>query len=412
MLKNELLEIIANKENSGIEFKRDDIRPEKLAKEAVAMANFQGGKIILGVEDDGTISGIQRNNTEEWVMNIFKDKIHPMILPFYEEIQVDETRVAVISFPQGISKPYVLRHNGREEIYIRVGSTSQLATREQQMRLFESGGMLHIEMLPVAGTSFESIDLDRLNYYLESIIKDPAMPENKKEWIDRLLGLGLMTEDGLGNKVCSIAGLICFGINPRRYMKQAGLRIMAFSGVEKEYSALLDTVLDAPLVGRWRLTASGQKELVDQGLIEKFAAVLEPFITQESDKIDQHMRREKTWFYPWEALRETIINALAHRDWTKSVDIEITNYQDRLEVISPGKLQNSMTIEKMIAGQRYPRNPLIMEVLRDYGYVDSRGMGVRTKIIPLMRKINGIDPIFEATEDYLKCILPRKKIII
>ena len=62
MLKSELLEIIANGESSGVEFKRDDIRPEQLAKEVVAMANFQGGCVLLGVEDDGTISGIHRQN--------------------------------------------------------------------------------------------------------------------------------------------------------------------------------------------------------------------------------------------------------------------------------------------------------------------------------------------------------------
>ena len=83
MLKSELLEIIANRENSGVEFKRDDIRPEQLAKEIVAMLNLQGGAVILGVEDDGAISGLQRDNTEEWVMNVFRDKIHPSVLPFY-----------------------------------------------------------------------------------------------------------------------------------------------------------------------------------------------------------------------------------------------------------------------------------------------------------------------------------------
>lgn len=67
-----------------------------------------------------------------------------------------------------------------------------------------------------------------------------------------------------------------------------------------------------------------------------------------------------------------------------------------------------MTIAKMLAGQRSPRNNLIMEVLRDYGYVDSRGMGVLTKIIPLMQSLNQVSPIFEATEDYLKTLLPRK----
>ncbi len=106
MLKTELLEIIANGENSGVEFKRDDIRPEQLAKEVVAMANFQGGRVLLGVEDDGVISGIQRDDLEEWVMNVFQNKIHPMILPFYEEVKLDDDKtVAVVSFPICISKP-------------------------------------------------------------------------------------------------------------------------------------------------------------------------------------------------------------------------------------------------------------------------------------------------------------------
>jgi ATP-dependent DNA helicase RecG len=69
MTKSELLELIANQENSGVEFKSDDLRPERLAREIVALANFQGGRILLGVEDDGTITGIQRNDLEHWVMD-------------------------------------------------------------------------------------------------------------------------------------------------------------------------------------------------------------------------------------------------------------------------------------------------------------------------------------------------------
>ena len=80
MLKSELLQIIANGENSGVEFKRDDCRPEQLAKEIMALANLRGGLILLGVEDDGMISGIQRKNLEEWVMDtVFTKKIHPFI---------------------------------------------------------------------------------------------------------------------------------------------------------------------------------------------------------------------------------------------------------------------------------------------------------------------------------------------
>ncbi|MBD2813237.1 putative DNA binding domain-containing protein [Xenorhabdus sp. Flor] len=406
MLKTELLEIVANGENSGVEFKRDDIRPEQLAREVVAMANFQGGRVLLGVEDDGTISGIQRSKLEEWVMNVFQDKIHPMILPFYEEVKLDDGKaVAIVSFPMGISKPYVLRHAGKEEIYIRVGTISRLATREQQMRLFELGGMLHTEVMPVPRTDISCLDEARLTNYIKDILRDPDVPKTPEEWQARLLGLSFLTE-AAGSVCCTIAGLVLFGKSPRRHLKQAGLRIMSFNGEDKEYQAELDDLLDGPMVGRWD-TEHGDKRLVDGGIIERFMDAMVPFISQESDQIDEGLRRDTTWFYPLEAVREAVINALAHRDWTRFVEIEVSSYSDRLEVISPGALPNSMTIEKMKAGQRSPRNTIVMEVLRDYGYVDYRGMGVRTKIVPLTKALSGKEPGFDLTDDYLKTILYR-----
>lgn len=406
MLKTDLLEIIANGENSGVEFKRDDIRPEQLAKEVVALSNFQGGLILLGVEDDGSVSGIQRDNLEEWVMDVVQGKIHPMLLPFYEEVKVDETKsVAVLSFPQGISKPYVVRHSGKEDIYIRVGSTSRLATREQQMRLFELGGMLHAEVMPVPRTDMSCLDDARLNNYIRDILGDPDVPDTAEGWQTRLLGLGFLTE-AAGQVCCTIAGLVLFGKNPRRFLRQAGLRVMVFSGNDKDYQAEYDQILNGPMVGRWESTG-GDRRLVDGGLIERFIEAMNPYISQESDHIDEGFRRQANWFYPPEAVRETVINALGHRDWTRFVEIEVGSYSNRFEVISPGTLQNSMTVEKMKAGQRSPRNTIIMEVLRDYGYVDYRGMGVRTKIIPLTKALTGIDPEFVVTDDYLKTTLFR-----
>ena len=233
MLKAELLEIIANGENSGVEFNRDDIRPEQLAKEIVALANFQGGRVILGVEDDGSISGIRRAHLEEWVMNIIRDKVHPLILPFYEEIKIDKgNSVAVMTLPQGISKPYVVRDGGVEKIYIRVGSTSQPATREQQMRLFELGGMLHTELMPVPRTDLSCLDVARLQNYLNDFIRDPELPKTSIEWEKRLLGLGFLVEAG-GKVYCTVAGLVLFGKSPRRYLKQSGLRVFVFAGFKR-----------------------------------------------------------------------------------------------------------------------------------------------------------------------------------
>lgn len=408
MLRTDLLEIIANGENSGVEFKRDDIRPEQLAKEFVALANLRGGMVLLGVEDDGAISGIQRGDLETWVMDtVFGRYVHPLLLPFYEVVTLEDgKRVAVVSIATGTSKPYVLRHNGREDIYVRVGSTSRLATREQQARLFESGGMLHSEILPVSGAAFEALDRERLQDYLLTLAGDRELPATDEAWVRRMIGLGFMTETDVASPVCTIAGLVLFGRTPRRFLRQAGVRWMAFNGSDKSYQALDDTILDSPLVGRFD-SQGGSRELIERGLIEDLMDRMQPFISVEDETLVGGLRRQRKWHYPPEALRESIINALAHRDWTRALEVEVVSYTDRLEVLSPGALQNSMTIEKVLAGQRSPRNQIIVEVLRDYGYVDARGMGVRNKIVPLMLEGNGVRPDFEATEDYVRVVLPR-----
>lgn len=404
MLKSDVHELIVNGESSGVEFKEDTIRPEQLAKEIVAMCNFQGGRVLLGISDHGQVVGITRSNLEEWVMNVVQSRVHPMILPYYEEVQMDEgKRVAVVSFPPGVSKPYVLRNEGREDIYIRVGSTSRLATREQQMRLYELGGLLHTESIPVPRTNIDSLDEARLTNYLRDILQDPVVPKSPKEWQIRLQAMGFLTESN-GQIYCTVAGLILFGKRPRQFLKYAGVRLMVFDGTDKDYRALVDEILDGSVVGRFDIQ-KGNKQLVEVGLIERLLEKLKPYIAEESTAIDESLRRQTKWFYSIEAIRETILNAVAHRDWTRFNEIEITLYNDRLEVLSPGALTNSMTIEKMKAGQRSARNPLIMETLRDYGYVDWRGMGVRTKIIPLSEAYSGKQPDFEVTDDFVKIVL-------
>ena len=408
MTKDELLQLIAAGENSGVEFKRDDLRPEQLAKEVAALANFQGGHVLIGVADDCTVTGVQREDLERWVMDaVFGQAVHPMLLPFYEEIQVaDGLRVAVVTVTQGVTKPYVVRHRGREDIYVRVGSTSQRASREQQARLFAAGGLIHTEMLPVSGSGLPDLSLERLAEYLTTIVGEQEAPDSEEAWHERLCALGFMAEREDGPPACTIAGLVLFGYRPRRLLRHAGVRWMCFKGDQKAYEALDDQVLEGPLVDLWR-RLSGGRERVEKGLIERLTDAMRPFVSEETGLIEGTMRRERRWHYPPEALREGIVNALTHRDWTRYEEIEVVRYSDRVEILSPGAMQNGMTIEKMIAGQRVPRNLLISEVLRDYSYADARGMGVRNKIIPLMRMHNGLDPEFQATEDYLRLTLRR-----
>jgi ATP-dependent DNA helicase RecG len=109
--------------------------------------------------------------------------------------------------------------------------------------------------------------------------------------------------------------------------------------------------------------------------------------------IDAGGQRQERWDYPLESVRETIVNAVAHRDYTISViDIESSIYSNRLEIISPGRLPNTVTVDKMRAGYRASRNELVKEVLRDYRYVEATGLGVPRKIVEGMRAHNGTDP--------------------
>ena len=98
--------------------------------------------------------------------------------------------------------------------------------------------------------------------------------------------------------------------------------------------------------------------------------------------------------YPREAVREAVVNALVHRDYLLSnTDIELTIFDDRMEIVSPGCLPNGITPARMLTGCRATRNQLIKDVMRDYRYLENSGMGVPRKIVKSMREHNGTEPV-------------------
>ena len=265
--------------------------------------------------------------------------------------------------------------------------------------------MKHSELLPVPGSGLSDLSRERLADYLTSIL-GREVPTTEEAWHERLCAQGFMVEQEDDLPVCTIAGFVLFGYRPRRLLGHAGIRWKCLDGKEQTRHVLDDQVIEGPLVDLWKVL-SGGRELVGKGVIEGLADAMRPFISEEAGQIEESMRRERRWHYPLEALREGVVNALTHRDWTRQELIEVVRYGDRIEILSPGGLQTGMTVERIISGQRAPRNPLISNTLRDYGYLDARGIGVRNKIIPLMRAYNGVDPAFEATEDYLRLTLRR-----
>jgi len=391
MTKTELAELIRNGEHSGVEFKRDDVHPDSLAKEIAALANLEGGYLLLGVEDDGTVCGITRRpkEVEGWVMNVCRTNIQPAFIPYFESIRWDKSRrVAVVTIPaDSPDKPYKAREGRHWVTFVRVGSTSRVATREEEQRLYQASGILRYDIKPVPGSTLKDLDLHRLaNYFADIRGQDHPSLDDKEGWFHLLVNTEIMVEDR-GQAIPTVGGMLLFGSRPNKFLPQAGISATAYPGLEKEYSTIEEEVIRGSLVSLF----SKQKRVSESGVIDRAVEFVRRNMGVRA--WIEGGRRHQQHSYPLEAVREVIVNAVAHRDYTiTGTDVEISLYKNRLEIISPGRLPNTVTVEKMKQGYRVSRNELIKEVLRDYGYIEHRGMGIPYKVIRGMREHNGTEP--------------------
>ena len=401
MLKSDLLALINQGEGAKVEFKTDDVRPESMAKEIVSFANMNGGYILIGVEDGGgKIVGVQRENLQAWLMDtVIGRHVHPAILPDYEEVAIDDASVAVVKIPRGVAKPYVLRHNEREDIYVRYGDTCQLATREQVVRLFDASGLLSAEELPVYGSRLDELDARRCAEYFQRILGESPMENQREILVNRSFLVGDESPQS-----CSIFAYALFAKPPGRRVPQAVARLTVYPGEDKDYDTAFDKVLDVPFL-EFRGEISGN-DVIEPALHERLLDLVEPYISE--DKLPRGTRIRE-WDYPREAVRELIVNALIHRDWTKQNYVRVVVYKNRMEIVSPGALPNGMTVEKIKSGAQLLRNPRLVRIFREYGYLEDQGLGIRRKVIPLMKKHNDSEPQFESTEDFFKVTLRKRR---
>ncbi len=384
----ELLELIKNGENSGVEFKRDAIDNRTLAKEIVAFANLGGGRLLLGIEDDGTVSGVKRANIETWIMNACREKIRPEIIPYVQLFRDVEPGkdVALVQVDRGWSVHH-LWHSNRRTHYLRIGSQCRKIDAEELDRLFQRRNSFRLETRPVSGTYFSDLDLRRLrDYFIRLRRQDVPGEGDIEKWQRLLINTGFMTpaDDRVS---ASVAGLLLFGLNPNRFLIQGGLNAVANLGLEKEYAVRELISLRGPLTPLY-----GNSGLIEDGLVEQAVS----FVTRNTDiSADQGngVRSKDRWDYPKEVIQEVVVNALIHRDYSISPEnIELSIYSDRLEILSPGRLPDGLTPDGIQIGYRVARNQLLKDVMRDYGYIDRMGMGVPRKIVNGMKEHNGTEP--------------------
>ena len=400
----ELSALLRESENSGVEFKRDDIRPEDLAKALVALSNLRGGRVLLGVEDDGTVSGLVRDRVDEWVLTVARDKVRPPLIPYVETVTDPGSgrRIAVVTVEADYAV-HAVWHNKHSSYIIRVGRQSREASTEELPRLMQQRGAFRAELRPISGSSYEDLDHRRLVDYFQRV-RGQTVPErdDRQGWVQLLSATEFLVE-GVREAVPSLAAIALFGTSTARHLPQSGIDAVAYPGLEKDYAAVERVTLRGPLAPL--MTSAG--ELVEPGIVDSAVAFVRRNVGVRAE-LANGVRRVETRGLPDEPVREALVNAVIHRDYLLAhTDVELGLYPDRLEVVSPGRLPNGVTVERMLAGTRAARNELLKDVMRDYGYLEHMGLGVPRKIVRGMREFNGSEPEFGIGEESLTLVLRR-----
>ena len=386
-------ESIKNGESSYVEFKEKFTDNLEIAKEIVAFLNLRGGKIFIGVSDDGKIVGVDEKeikNIEERIMNICRSVVQPEIIPVYEKVKINGKFISILEV-NGIDKPYYVFKNNRKTYYIRVGTTVREATRDELRRLFQASGLVHYDESPVYDSSSEDIAMDEVTEYFEKFrgIGFKNLPEEEK--INILINTKILTqyEDRI---TCTISGILLFGKEPAKFLTQNGIIFAHFKGTE----------ISEELIDRKEIN----KTIVEN--IKETCKIIRLNI-MHSSKIKGIERIEKE-ILPERVIREAIANSCIHRDYTiYGARIRTFMFDDRLEIRSPGAPPNTVTIENMKAGVSVYRNPIIAKFINDYRLTEGMGRGI-PMIMREMKKIAGREPKIEiiGEETILTIYFPEK----
>ncbi len=354
MNTEQVRQLISQGEGNTVEFKENLPTPTDLAKEMAAFANTDGGWLLVGVADQGEIRGVKFNEqSAELVLNVARNNCVPHLHPHIETIDLDGTTIAAIRVERGRQKPY----QANERIYVRIGASTRVATQVELLSMLQESGLLSFDQLPVLNATLDDLDLDKARAYLTQQT-DPAHLVADSEVLELLTHLKVIVRYE-EQRIPSIGGLLLFGKAPQRELMHSELRAARFQG--RDVVGPISDKLDC----RGTLP-----EIIDQAT---------EFVRRNRRIVPrmEGIRRIDVEEYPLPAVREAIANAVAHRDYALTgSSIRLFLFDDRLEIISPGRLIFPVTLESL-GHTRETRNRLIVRVLRDLGYIEDLGTGIR-----------------------------------
>ena len=345
-------------------FDRKSIRidAKSLAITIIAFANADGGKIALGIEDDGTIKGVdgQIEHLNELLRAGF-DYCVPSIAISTDYLEVTDcdgkpNHIVIMGVPQSMR----VHANQADEVYYRVGDKSKKLNFEQRMQLVYAKGEHYYEDAPVNSASWEDIDLPVLEDYLQVI----GYNKGAEAYI-RENGYLIKKEDYKGRtfEVLSGAAVLLFGKNPQRFFQRAQVRVIRYEGTEAKVGREMNVIKDEIFTGAILKMTSDVLAFVKTQIKEH------TYLGHDGLFVTDVQYPEFCW-------KEVIVNAIAHRDYSiLGTDIQVKLFDDHMTVESPGILPGLVRTYN-IREMHFSRNPKIAQYMRAYKLVKEFGEGV------------------------------------
>ena len=385
----ELLEKIYLGEDSTIEFKRELTERKELSDEMAAFANARGGVILIGVEDNGDIVGIDRESldgAEKTVVEICQDSIDPPVHIVTEKRRIDEKNVLKVDVP---SSPFV--HRSSNGYFIRQGSTKREMTTERLGRLLQNRSQVH--RMAFDEQFVPNTHRDTLSRSLYQRFITPGVAEHEEE--DLLLKRRLLVKEG-ENYRASVAGVLMCHQKPDDYLYNSFIQAVYYNGVERDADYQID--------------AKDFKGPLDRQIVDAFKFVQiynRVSARKEIGRIDRPQ-------YSMRAVFEAVVNAVVHRDYSKTGSkIRLFMFANRLELYSPGALANTLTVEDLPYNQA-TRNELLARLLSEttldddmeakvtrQHFLERRGEGVGI-ILNESESLSGKTPLYELFGEELR----------
>ncbi len=384
MRKEELELIISSGESSTLQFKKDVTNITSLALEFIAFSNAIGGRLIIGVTDNGVVSGLSQKDVQrlnQLISNAASQNVIPPIYPRTEVLKYENKKIIVVTIPYGPNKPYATK-DGR---YVtRTGADKRTISNDEMRRLFQESGRLYAEETPIQATNWEDIDLEYFNQFYQKKYEETF---DRNELARVFENLNLAAEGRL-----NLAGALMFGKNDvERLFYGNQLLCVSFFGNEISGTEYRDS-----------LNISGNlKKLYDHG---------RAFIDRNLKRIQNNKNFNTIGDpeIPLIVIDELLVNALIHRDFFIESNIRILIFDNRLEIISPGKLPNRLTVEKIKRGISIKRNPTLCSFAFDI--LPFRGIG--SGILRALKLYPEIEFINDEKVEFFKVIIHRPPEIV